>query len=80
MPASTLDPITAAIRASLTKNNSDNTLETQLASSAKKSLLTNINFESGGTSGIVCGKQVHVFQSSGADHIFLKYREEVKTR
>ncbi|XP_044753108.1 ubiquitin carboxyl-terminal hydrolase 36 [Coccinella septempunctata] len=79
MPASTLDPINAAIRASITKNNSENSLETQLASSTKKSLLNNIDFENAGSIIIACGKQVNVFQTPGVDHIVLKHREEVKT-
>ncbi|KAJ8933865.1 hypothetical protein NQ314_013718 [Rhamnusium bicolor] len=49
MPASTLDPVNAALRTALSKNESENTLDTQLAGSTKKALLSNIEFESAGS-------------------------------
>ncbi|CAH1961940.1 unnamed protein product [Acanthoscelides obtectus] len=50
MPASTLDPVKAALRTQLAKNDSiDNNLDTQLAGSSKKALLSNIEFETAGS-------------------------------
>lgn len=50
MPASTLDPVNAALRTSLTKTTStDSNLDQQLSGSTKKALLANIEFESAGT-------------------------------
>lgn len=50
MPASTLDPVNAALRTALTKNESaENNLDQQLAGSTKKALLSNIEFESAGS-------------------------------
>lgn len=80
MPASTLDTINAAIRASITKSNSENALETQLANSTKKSLLAKLEFENAGAVIIGCGKKMNVFQTPSLDHIVLKHREEIKTK
>lgn len=50
MPASTVDPISAALRTALTKNEStENSLDAQLAGSTKKALLSNIEFEAAGS-------------------------------
>ncbi|VEN63845.1 unnamed protein product [Callosobruchus maculatus] len=50
MPASTLDPVKAALRTALSKNDSiENNLNTQLAGSSKKALLSNIEFETAGS-------------------------------
>ncbi|XP_056635240.1 ubiquitin carboxyl-terminal hydrolase 36 [Diorhabda sublineata] len=50
MPASTLDPVNAALRTALSKNESaENNLDQQLAGSTKKALLSNIEFESAGS-------------------------------
>lgn len=50
MPASTLDPVNNALRTALSKNeSSENSLDTQLAGSTKKALLSNIEFESAGS-------------------------------
>lgn len=45
MPASTLDPVKTAIRNVLTKNTSENYLNSQLASNAHRVLFTKIEFE-----------------------------------
>lgn len=45
MPASTLDVVGAALKASLAKNEDSSNLDSQLAGSTKKALLTNIEFE-----------------------------------
>lgn len=45
MPASTLDPVKTAIRNVLTKNSSDNYLNSQLANNAHRVLYTKIEFE-----------------------------------
>ncbi|KAK9871516.1 hypothetical protein WA026_012887 [Henosepilachna vigintioctopunctata] len=72
MPASTFDAISGALRASLSKNNSENVLESQIAGSTKKALLANIEFESAGT-----------FQNTLLDSLKSKYivlkRDSVKT-
>lgn len=55
MPASTLDPVNAALRTSLSKttttenNNNNNNLDQQLSGSSKKALLSNIDFEPAGS-------------------------------
>ncbi|XP_019867930.2 ubiquitin carboxyl-terminal hydrolase 36 isoform X2 [Aethina tumida] len=49
MPASTLDPVSAALRTSLTKSESENSLDSQLAGSTKKALLSDIDFDSAGS-------------------------------
>ncbi|CAG9833090.1 unnamed protein product [Diabrotica balteata] len=50
MPASTVDPVNAALRTALSKNEStENNLDIQLAGSSKKALLSNIEFESAGS-------------------------------
>ncbi|XP_018574854.1 ubiquitin carboxyl-terminal hydrolase 36 isoform X2 [Anoplophora glabripennis] len=62
MPASTLDPVNAALRTALTKNDSENALDTQLAGSTKKALLSNIEFEPAGS-----------YQSTVLDKLKSKY-------
>lgn len=47
MPASTLDPVNAALRTALAKTSGDN-IDSHLAGSTKKSLMSNIEFETGG--------------------------------
>ncbi|KAK4877615.1 hypothetical protein RN001_010121 [Aquatica leii] len=50
MPASTLDPVNAALRTALSKNAfNNNNLDSQLAGSTKKALLSNIEFEAAGS-------------------------------
>uniref|UniRef100_A0A6P7FG43 Ubiquitin carboxyl-terminal hydrolase 36 n=1 Tax=Diabrotica virgifera virgifera TaxID=50390 RepID=A0A6P7FG43_DIAVI len=49
MPASTVDPVNAALRTALSKNESTENLDIQLAGSSKKALLSNIEFESAGS-------------------------------
>lgn len=49
MPASTFDPVTAALRTSLAKTNSENSLDHQLAGSTKKALLANVDFVPAGS-------------------------------
>ncbi|KAL3276176.1 hypothetical protein HHI36_020894 [Cryptolaemus montrouzieri] len=73
MPASTLDPVNAALRASLSKNNSEKVLETQIAGSTKKALLANIEFESAGS------YHNTVLDSLKSKYIVLKSAESVKT-
>ncbi|KAJ8924649.1 hypothetical protein NQ315_000800 [Exocentrus adspersus] len=62
MPASTLDPVNAALRTSLTKDSAENALDTQLAGSTKKALLANIEFEAAGS-----------YQSAVLDKLKSKY-------
>ncbi|KAJ8968419.1 hypothetical protein NQ317_002174 [Molorchus minor] len=62
MPASTLDPVNAALRTALTKNESQNSLDIQLAGSTKKALLSNIEFEPAGS-----------YQSTVLDKLKSKY-------
>lgn len=63
MPASTLDPVNAALRTALSKNScNNNTLDSQLAGSTKKALLANIEFEAAGS-----------YQSSVLDKLKSKY-------
>ncbi|KAF5278099.1 hypothetical protein FQR65_LT03615 [Abscondita terminalis] len=49
MPASTLDPVNAALRTALSKNSCNNNLDSQLAGATKKALLSNIEFEAAGS-------------------------------
>lgn len=49
MPASTLDPVNAALCTALSKNSAGTSLDTQLAGSTKKALLANIEFEAAGS-------------------------------
>lgn len=49
MPASTLDPVNAALRTALSKSACGSTLDSQLAGSTKKALLSNIEFEAAGS-------------------------------
>ncbi|XP_065160170.1 ubiquitin carboxyl-terminal hydrolase 36 [Atheta coriaria] len=62
MPASTLDPVSAALRTALTKPNVESSLDGQLAGATKKALLTNIEFESAGS-----------YQSNVLDKLKSKY-------
>ncbi|KAK5642978.1 hypothetical protein RI129_009145 [Pyrocoelia pectoralis] len=62
MPASTLDPVNAALRSALSKSTCSNTLDSQLAGSTKKALLSNIEFEPAGS-----------YQSSVLDKLKSKY-------
>jgi hypothetical protein len=61
MPASTLDPVNAALRTALTKTD-DSPLDAQLAGSTKKALLGNIEFEPAGS-----------YQSTVLDKLKSKY-------
>ncbi|EFA00157.1 ubiquitin carboxyl-terminal hydrolase 36 [Tribolium castaneum] len=61
MPASTLEPVNAALRSALTKTD-DSSLDTQLAGSTKKALLSNIDFEPAGS-----------YQSTVLDKLKSKY-------
>ncbi|XP_044270143.1 ubiquitin carboxyl-terminal hydrolase 36 [Tribolium madens] len=61
MPASTLEPVNAALRSALTKSD-DSPLDTQLAGSTKKALLSNIDFEPAGS-----------YQSTVLDKLKSKY-------
>lgn len=74
MPASTLDPVNAALRTALTKNDSENTLDTQLAGSTKKALLANIEFESAGS------YQTTVLDKLKSKYIVLKSSEVPQPR
>nr|XP_022901979.1 ubiquitin carboxyl-terminal hydrolase 36 [Onthophagus taurus] len=49
MPASTLDPVNAAIRSSLSKTTSEANLDVQLAGATKKALLADIEFKPAGS-------------------------------
>ncbi|XP_017779061.1 PREDICTED: ubiquitin carboxyl-terminal hydrolase 36 [Nicrophorus vespilloides] len=64
MPASTVDPVNAALRTALSKgsNSLENGLDSQLAGSSKKALLSNIEFEPAGS-----------YQSSVLDILKSKY-------
>lgn len=63
MPASTLDPVNAALRTALAKSDSSHSLlDTQIAGATKKALLTNIEFESAGS-----------YQSTVLDKLKSKY-------
>lgn len=62
MPASTIDAVNAALRTSLTRNEETTSLDTQLAGSTKKALLSNIEFEAAGS-----------YQSSVLDVLKSKY-------
>ncbi|CAH1171281.1 unnamed protein product [Phaedon cochleariae] len=63
MPASIRDPVNAALRTALVKNeSSENSLDTQLAGSTKKALLSNIEFEPAGS-----------YQSTVLDKLKTKY-------
>lgn len=74
MPASTLDPVNAALRTALTKNDSENTLDTQLAGSTKKALLANIEFEPAGS------YQSTVLEKLKSKYIVLKSSEAPQPR
>lgn len=62
MPAPTVDPVNAALRTALSNESTETTLDSQLAGSSKKILLSNIEFESAGT-----------YQSTILDKLKLKY-------
>lgn len=62
MPASTLDPVNAAIRNSLSKAAIDTNLDIQLAGATKKALLEDIEFEAAGS-----------YQSTVLDKLKTKY-------
>lgn len=62
MPASTIDPVNAALRTSLTKTATENNLDTQIAGSTKKALLANVEFEAAGS-----------YQSAVLDKLKSKY-------
>lgn len=49
MPAPTVEPVNAALRTALSNESSENSLDTQLAGSSKKALLSTIEFEPAGT-------------------------------
>lgn len=62
MPASTLDPVNAAIRNSLSKTASETNIDLQLAGATKKALLADIEFEAAGS-----------YQTSVLDKLKTKY-------
>lgn len=62
MPAPTVEPVNAALRTALSNESSENSIDTQLAGSSKKVLLSNIEFEPAGT-----------YQSTILDKLKLKY-------
>lgn len=67
MPASTLDPVNAALRTALTKTDTENTLDSQLvAGSTKKALLSDIEFEPAGN------YQTNVLDKLKSKYIVLK--------
>ncbi|XP_076272453.1 ubiquitin specific peptidase 36 isoform X1 [Rhynchophorus ferrugineus] len=70
MPASTLDSVETALRASLIKNNDHGNLDTQLAGSTKKALLSDIEFECAGS------YQCSVWDVIKPKHIVLKNCEK----
>ncbi|KAF5301703.1 hypothetical protein FQA39_LY10634 [Lamprigera yunnana] len=72
MPASTWDPVNAALRAALSKN-SCNSLDSQLAGSTKKALLSNIEFEAAGS------YQSCVLDKLKSKYIVLKSSESAET-
>lgn len=74
MPASTLDPVSAALRTSLTKSESENSLDSQLAGSTKKALLSDIDFDSAGS------YQTTVLDKLKSKYIVLKSTDTPKAR
>lgn len=62
MPASTLDPVNAALCTALSKNSSEKSLDARLSGSTKKALLSNIEFEPAGS-----------YQSTVLDKLKSKY-------
>lgn len=74
MPASTLDPVNAAIRNSLSKTASETNLDVQLAGTTKKALLADIEFEAAGS------YQSTVLDKLKSKYIVLKSSEPIQTR
>ncbi|KAI4472224.1 ubiquitin carboxyl-terminal hydrolase [Holotrichia oblita] len=74
MPASTLDPVNAAIRSSLSKTASETNLDVQLAGATKKALLADIEFEAAGS------YQTSVLDKLKTKYIVLKTPDTQQTR
>lgn len=74
MPASTLDPVNAAIRSSLAKTASETNLDVQLAGATKKALLADIEFEAAGS------YQTSVLDKLKTKYIVLKTPDTQQTR
>lgn len=72
MPASTLEPVSAALRTALSKD--EGTLDAQLAGSAKKALLADIEFEPAGS------YQSTVLDKLKSKYIVLKSSESPQAR
>ncbi|KRT83654.1 Peptidase [Oryctes borbonicus] len=73
MPASTLDPVNAAIRSSLSKTATETNLDVQLAGATKKALLADIEFEVAGS------YQTSVLDKLKTKYIVLKSPESQQT-
>lgn len=74
MPASTLDPVNAALRTNLSKSTLDNSIDSQLAGSTKKALLSNIEFETAGN------YQTNVLDKLKSKYIVLKQADTPQAR
>lgn len=74
MPASTIDPVKAALRTALSNESTEKTLDSQLAGSTKKALLSNIEFESAGT------YQTNILDKLKFKYIILKNTESPQAR
>lgn len=74
MPAPTVEPVKAALRIALSNESSDKSLDTQLAGSSKKALLSTIEFEPAGT------YQNTILEKLKLKYIVLKNAESLQPR